>query len=221
MLPLTHTRPKPLLEVAGQSLLERQLRKLDDAGVSEIVVNVAYLGEQIVEALSTIELVHSTIHISREDSPLETGGALLHARGLLGDTPFILVNADVWCDFDYQSLVNRDWKNDQLAHLVLVANPEHNPAGDFVLGADGIIVCKSCEGFDEYSVNTFTFSGISLIHPQILELRDSDSRVFPLRDLLLQAINQGKVLGEFYTGAWVDVGTPERLEALRAAFDSE
>lgn len=215
MLPLTQNTPKPLLELGGLSLLERQIRRLERAGITEIVINVSYLAEQIVAALDAMPLDGLTISVSKETAPLETGGALLHAQSLLGANPFVLVNADAWSDFDFLDLSQGKLRRNDLAHLVLVPNPEHNPDGDFCLDARGRLSPKNAH---TAAGTALTFSGISIVDPRILALHDSGEKKFPLRDLLLKAMQDSRVSGELYTGEWADAGTPERLEALNRRF---
>ena len=210
MRPLTLTTPKPLLTVAGRSLLEHQIRKLVDAGVHHVVINVAYLAEQIVEQLPNMTPESVRIDVSLEDEPLETGGALLHAQHYLAEEPFLLVNADVWCDIDYSILIKQNLYLNTLAHLVLVDNPEHNKAGDFYLNKQGYV----CNKTDKTSMPLLTLSGISIIHPQILALNKTANKKFPLRDLLLSAMIEHKVKGEYFSGFWCDIGTPERLQMV-------
>jgi MurNAc alpha-1-phosphate uridylyltransferase len=211
MLPLTKDLPKPLLEVAGMSLLEHQIRRLELAGCTEVIINVAYLSDKIVRALDEMKGLDMNISVSKEPEPLETGGALLHAKALLGDEVFLLVNADVWSEFDYRTLIERGLNPAALAHLVLIPNPDHNHDGDFCLNTHRSVERKQ-EGNAE---RTFTFSGISLIDPRILDIRPSSDKKFPLRDLLNPAMDLGRVTGELYEGFWLDVGTPERLTQLR------
>ncbi|KKK85214.1 hypothetical protein LCGC14_2775550, partial [marine sediment metagenome] len=130
MRPLTDNTPKPLLLCAGKPLIVYQIEALVAAGVTEIVINHAYLGEQIEAHLGDGSAYGASIHYSPETEPMNTGAGIAHALPLLGDDPFILTNGDVWTDFDFSVLRG---KNIELAHLVMVANPEHNPQGDFSL----------------------------------------------------------------------------------------
>jgi len=209
MLPLTLDTPKPLLQVAGKSLLEWQILKLRDAGFREIVINVSYLGEQIVEAFQARRDLGVQLAFSREEKPLETGGGIRRALPLLGNSPFVLVNADIWTEFNFAALQHRLAQSD-LAHLVMVQNPPQHPDGDFSLSAG--------ERVTELSAGQgATFSGISVINPRLLENIASDREKFPLRLALSDAIARNAVSGEMYCGVWNDVGTPERLDTLRRA----
>jgi MurNAc alpha-1-phosphate uridylyltransferase len=198
---LTDTTPKPLLPVAGKPLLQHHIERLVAAGFSEIIINTAYLGEQIAAFIGDGRRFGVPVHISAEKERLETGGGIFHALGLLGEQPFVVVNSDVWTDFPFQSLPQQI---DELAHLVLVPNPSHNAKGDF--GLNG----KRCvsEGGDE----RLTFSGISVLRPALFATAQAGK--FPLAPLLRQAMNAGRVSGERHDGLWIDVGTPERLRAV-------
>lgn len=217
MAPLTDHCPKPLLELAGQPLIVHHIRKLAAAGIHEIVINHAYLGHMIEEALGDGSRWGVQIRYSAETSALETGGGILQALPLLSDTPFLLINGDVWTDVDYRGLVNATaldalQRQEALAHLWLVDNPEHNPDGDFVLSGERVM--SSVSSTEMLSEPKLTFSGISLIHPRLLAQQTSGA--FPLAPLLRAAMNNEKVSGA-YLGAdsgWVDVGTPERLQHL-------
>lgn len=202
MRPLTDHTPKPMLKVAGKPLIQHQIERLVAAGVNEIVINHAYLGEQIESYLKDGAQFNCSISYSAESEPLETGGGIFKALPLLGEDPFLLVNGDVWIDMDYGELTNRTSR--ELAHLVLVPNPEHNPKGDFVL--EGMNV-----GYGEAN-ERYTFSGVSVIHPQLFE--GCEPGVFKLAPLLKKAMDKQQVSGEVYSGYWLDVGTPERLTEL-------
>lgn len=200
MRPLTDHTPKPLLKVAGQCLIEYHIQNLVRAGITELVINHAHLGEQLEAALGDGSAYGATIQYSAEGQALETAGGIFNALPLLGDNPFVVVNGDVWSDFSFQALP----KSIQgLAHLVLVDNPEHNPQGDFALQAGQV---------SDDGESKFTFSGISILSPELFS--GCQSGAFPLAPLLRQAMASGKVSGEHYCGEWCDVGTPERLQQL-------
>ncbi len=204
MRPLTDRTPKPLLEVGGRPLLEHHLLALRSAGIVEVVVNSAHLSEQIREFLGDGNRWRMRIHHSPEPAgALETGGGIFNALEYLGDHPFLVVNGDVWCDFDYSQAPQLQ---DQLAHLVLVDNPPHNPSGDFALRLNRVVA---------ESTDRLTFSGISVLHPKLFD--DCRPGRFPLAPLLGRAIDSGLVSGQHYKGRWFDVGTPQRLAALDAA----
>lgn len=202
MRPLTDHCPKPLLPVAGKPLITYHLERLRDAGIHEVVINVSYRAEQIIDALGDGDAYGLRIHWSRESEPLETGGGIQQALPLLGKAPFLLVNGDVWCDAlpDPQALQGND-----LAHLVLVDNPSHHASGDFGLSAGRV---------NQISTPRLTYAGIGLIHPALLDGQPQGA--FALAPLLRAAIDNHRVSGERYTGRWVDVGTPERLVELES-----
>jgi len=209
MRPLTDTCPKPLLKVKNKALIEYSIEKLKRAGVVDLVINVSHLGNLIEDYLGDGSRYGTRIHYSREDQPLETGGGIARAMPLLcrdNHDPFLLVNADVWCDFDL-SLLTTALKKSRLAHLVLVNNPAHNLKGDFALQEDLVKPLTSGKP-------GFTYSGIAVMDPQLFKRYQPDKEKFPLRDLLMQAIERNEVSGEIYQGSWVDVGTPERLRDL-------
>lgn len=201
--PLTDTLPKPLVPVAGAPLIEWHLRNLARAGVHEIVVNLGWLGEQLRMALGDGRRFGVVLRYSPEGWPaLETGGALLRARPLLGQAPFLLVNADVWTDYPLVRLVEiaRTLAAHDLAHLVLVDNPPHHPQGDFALDGDRVVADGAC----------LTFSGLSVQRPQLLDSCPLHG-AFPVLPLWRGALAAGRLAGSRYTGRWFDVGTPERL----------
>lgn len=200
MRPLTDHCPKPLLPVAGKPLIVHHLERLREAGIHEVVINISYRAEQIIDALSDGSAFGLRIHWSRETTPLETGGGIQQALPLLGESPFLLINGDVWCEAlpDQHAL-----KDDDLAHLVLVENPSHHPDGDFGL-MEGRV--------NQTSTKRLTYAGLSVIHPALLSGQPQGA--FALAPLLRAAIDNQQVSGERHAGLWVDVGTPERLAAL-------
>jgi N-acetyl-alpha-D-muramate 1-phosphate uridylyltransferase len=199
MRPLTLHTPKPLVPVAGQPLIEYHLRALAAAGFTEVVINHAWLGQQIEDHLGDGSRFGLRIRYSAEGEPLETGGGIFKALPLLGDEPFALINGDVWTDYDF-SLLRAPLRG--LAHLVLVDNPGHHGRGDFRLSEGQVIDGDEAPG-------TLTFSGLSVLHPALFE--GCQAGAFKLAPLLRQAMASGRVSGEHYRGHWVDVGTLERL----------
>lgn len=203
MRPLTDHVPKPLLEVGGRALIEHQVAALARAGFSELVINLAWKGQLIRAHLGGGARWGVKIAYSDEGgSGLETGGGILRALPLLGDAPFLVVNADIYCDIDFASLHLAD---EDLAHLVLVDNPPHHAEGDFSLGNGRIV---------ESGSGALTFSGIGVYRPALF--RGCDAEAFPLAPVLRRAIAAGRVSGEHHRGVWEDIGTPERLAALDA-----
>lgn len=213
MRPLTDTRPKPLIEVAGRPLIEHAIARLAEAGVRELVVNLGYRGAQIREHLGDGAALGVQIEYSDEgDPPLETGGGVFRALPLLGDAPFLLVNADVYSEIAFASLAARaaNFPDHDMAHLVLVPNPPHVRDGDFGL-ANGRALNDGTQ--------RLTFSGLSILRPELF-LSCEDGR-FPLAPLLRQAAACDELSGERYDGRWSDVGTPERLAQLEAALQAK
>lgn len=201
MRPLTDHTPKPLLEVGGKALIEYHLTALQQAGVREVIINHAWLGEQIESRLGNGERYGLQIQYSPEvPVALETAGGIIQALSHLGTEPFIVVNGDIWCDYPMQQLPQQ---LDGLAHLVMVDNPPHNPQGDFCL-IDGRL---QAEGQDK-----LTYSGIGVYHPQLFAGLEPGIR--PLAPILKAAMAKGLVSGEQYEGQWLDIGTPERLHQL-------
>lgn len=206
MRPLTLHTPKPLLEVGGKPLIVWHIEKLAAIGVNEIVINTAWLGEKLAQALGDGSQFGIKILWSHEGEGLETAGGIINALPLLGDEPFILVNGDVWTTMDFAPLLNVEL-GENLAHLVLVQNPEQHPNGDFTL-ADG----KAYTFDQQISGENLTFSGVSVIHPKMFAGLEAGKR--PLAPLLKAAMLENKIAASKLTGIWVDVGTPERLNAL-------
>ncbi|UGQ24776.1 N-acetylmuramate alpha-1-phosphate uridylyltransferase MurU [Acinetobacter calcoaceticus] len=206
MRPLTLYTPKPLLEVGGKALIVWHIEKLKRIGVTEIVINSAWLADKLISSLGDGSQFGVDIRWTREDEGLETAGGIINALPLLGTDPFILVNGDVWTTMDFEAL--RHIKlNDDLAHLVLVDNPKQHPEGDFTL-FDG----RTFTFDQDVTGENLTFSGVSVIHPKLFDGLEPGKR--PLAPLLKQAMHNQKISGEKLKGAWVDVGTPERLMEL-------
>lgn len=199
--PLTDKTPKPLIKVAGKSLIEYHLENLARAGLTEIVINTAWLADKIHQALGDGKNYGVTIQYSDENTALETAGGIINALTLLGDEPFLVVNGDIWCDLDFSTLP--DLKNDKQAHLVLVNNPAHNPEGDFALN-NGLL-CNQGEP-------KYTYSGIAIYSPQFFA--NTESGVLPLAPMLRKKADEKLVTAQHITGQWTDVGNIERLNHL-------
>lgn len=206
MRPLTLHTPKPLLEVGGKPLIVWHIEKLQKIGVTEIVINTAWLGEKLANALGDGSQFGVKILWSHEGEGLETAGGIINALPLLGDEPFILVNGDVWTTMDFASLLDVKL-GEQQAHLVLVENPPQHLKGDFIL-SNGLAYTFEQEQLGE----ALTYSGIAVLHPRMFVGLENGKR--PLAPLLKQAMQQQQVSAEKLQGIWVDVGTPERLEQL-------
>lgn len=201
--PLTDSVPKPLLEVAGKALLERHLERLARARYRNIVINVSHLADRITARFGDGSRLGLRIAWSAENEPLETAGGIAQARALLGPDPFLLVNADIWCDYDFASL-NGFALGQHHSHLVLVPNPPHHPAGDFSLG--GRVVGNA-------PAPRYTYAGIAVVAPQLVAGIGAGQKA-QLAPLWRAAAERGAVSGELFEGRWSDVGTPERLAAL-------
>lgn len=204
MRPLTDHCPKPLLPVAGKPLIVHHLERLAAAGITDIVINVSYRAKQIVEALGDGRRFGVSLTFSHEAAPLETAGGIRHALPLLGDAPFLLINGDVWCDVALETLPAL---RDDLAHLVLVDNPGHHAKGDFALDDTGRVRLDGA--------SCLTYAGLALLAPALVAGLPDDAPA-KLAPLLREAIVEERVGGTHHRGDWVDVGTPERLEALDA-----
>lgn len=206
MRPLTLYKPKPLLEVGGKPLIVWHIEKLKEIGVTEIVINSAWLADVLIGALGDGSQFGVKILWTREDEGLETAGGIINALPLLGTEPFILVNGDVWTTFDFEALLNVQLGQD-LAHLVFTANPPQHQNGDFTLSKGRAYT------FDQaHSGEALTYSGIAVIDPAMFDGLEAGKR--PLAPLLKQAMLDGRISAEKMQAAWVDVGTPERLTAL-------
>ena len=225
MRPLTTYTPKPLLEVGGKPLIAWHLEKLAAIGVRDVVINTSWLSAQFPQALGDGSRWGLRLQYSYEGAtPLETGGGMWHALRLLCDAdaanaPFLAINGDIWCDYDFARLP-REPAGD--AHLVMVDNPPQHPDGDFILANDGCLHIGAGEGSDDTS--RLTFSGIGLYQPSLLDGWRAVIGAAPgshlmqprfkLAPLLRAAIATGRVSGEHHRGRWTDVGTPERLSML-------
>ena len=201
MRPLTDTLPKPLLNVGGKMLIEYHLEKLKAAQITDVIINHAWLGEKIEQALGDGTKYGLNIHYSSEDEALETAGGIINALPLLGHEAFIVINGDIYCDYDVSSLPA---SLSGLAYLVMVKNPLHNPEGDFLLTQSGVI--------EPTGKKKQTFSGIGIYHPDLF--KGYPGGKLALAPVLRKAMDQNKVTGEFYQGIWHDIGTPERLNEL-------
>ena len=207
--PLTNDIPKPLLKVGNQSLIERNIRSLLNYGFDEIVINVSYLGNMITEHVLEI-FPNNKIIFSKESEPLGTGGGIKNALKLLGDEPFMLINADIYHNINLAAVKTAP----KYAHLVGVKNPEHNIQGDFSLD-NNIVLARS-------ELNDFTWSGISIINPTIFSQLQTQEMPFDIwNSVLMQFINNNKITAEIYKGIWIDTGTIDRLELANKTHKDE
>ncbi|EMP55085.1 nucleotidyltransferase family protein [Marinobacter santoriniensis NKSG1] len=204
MRPLTLTTPKPLLTAGGKPLIEYHLEHLREAGFRDVVINHAWLGDRIENTLGSGQRFGLNLEYSREGEPLETAGGIIRALPMLTNTGsdwFLVINGDIWTDFPLGALQPIEGQD---AVLVMVDNPAHNPDGDFRMMPSGTLA--------SVGPGKLTFAGISLLHRQLFQgLDDSAGKLGPI---LRRAMAQGRVAGRYHGGEWVDVGTPERLQAL-------
>ena len=201
--PLTDEVPKSLVEVGGESLLERHLENVRSAGIGKVVINLGWLGNRIAERVGAgsrygLEVVYS----DEGEDILETGGGIHKALPMLGDDPFLVVNADIYTDMPVPDVTLDD---DQLGHLVMVRTPDYRDNGDFDIDA-GLI--RNGENA------ALTFSGVAIYRPEFFD--GCEAGRFPLAPMLREAADRGQLSGSLYEGLWADVGTPERLAALEA-----
>ena len=224
MRPLTDHTPKPLLQVRGQPLLAWHLQALARAGVPRVVVNTAWLGGQIPQHFGSVFGLHRNtgndfqLPISYSDEARDFGGALETAGGiaqalpLLGDAPFLVLNGDIWCDWDVRrarAAAARNAACGRLAHLVFVDNPPHHPGGDFRLAGEAVALADPAERPGD----NLTYAGIGVFAPAFFA-GVPHGAAMKLRPLLDAGIACGIVGGERHAGRWVDVGTPQRLAEL-------
>ncbi|BDA19528.1 mannose-1-phosphate guanylyltransferase [Aeromonas caviae] len=200
MRPLTDLLPKPLLAAGGKPLIVHHIEKLAAAGVTQLVINHAWLGHKLVAALGDGSALGVSIHWSAEESALETAGGIVQALPLLGSEPFLVINGDTWLDLDYRALVSQPLGED-LAHLWLVPNPPQHPQGDFSLQAGRVL-----------DTPALTFSGVGLYHPAAFAGLPCGAR--KLAPLLRDWMAQGRVGGSLLAGEWRDIGTVDRLREL-------
>jgi MurNAc alpha-1-phosphate uridylyltransferase len=208
MRPLTDRVPKPLIPVAGRPLIAHLIERLARAGFTDVVVNVSHLADQVERELGEGARHGVRIAYSREAVALETGGGIAYALPLLGNGPFVVVNSDIYCDYDFTRLAAaaaRLAPDAPGAHLVLVDNPPHHPAGDFVLERGRVR--------GEGPGPRLTFSGIGVYPPALFAGVERGAKC-QLAGLLRPAMAQGRVTGERHAGLWMDVGTPQRLAEL-------
>lgn len=209
MRPLTDTRPKPLLKVGQYTLIEHQINKLVKAGITEIIINHAWLGEQIVNFIGNGHKYGAKICYSKEDPALETAGGIAKALNFFNGSTFLAINSDIWTDWDASQAFELAASLDKqrLAQLILVENPAHNPDGDFQLLKSGLLTSK------QGVASSYTFAGIGIYRPILFSKLDPD-QAMPLAPLLRQAMVQKNIYGVLHQGLWFDIGTPERLSLL-------
>jgi MurNAc alpha-1-phosphate uridylyltransferase len=207
--PLTEHTPKALVEVGGKPLIAWHLERLAAAGCREAVINVSHLAQQIVDHVGDGRRFGLGVRYSREAEPLETAGGIATALPLLGDTPFLLVNADIYCEVPFRPLLAHAL-GEMLAHLVLVPNPAHRAKGDFSLAAGRVGNAASPR---------YTYAGVAVMSPQLVAPVQRGAKA-QLAPLLYDAVAAERLSGAVFTGRWQDVGTAERLAELSAQLAS-
>ena len=214
MRPLTDSTPKPLLQAGGKPLIVWHIERLVAAGITEIIVNLCWLGEQIKQALGDGRQYGARLHYSFEPQALETAGGIAQALPYFEEQPFLVVNGDVWCDWNPAGAIGAAASMDSsmLAWLVLVDNPAQHPGGDFQLHDSGLVTDIPAPD----APGTLTFSGIGVYRPALFH-GIAPGQAAPLAPLLRQAMAARKVAGCHYNGRWTDVGTPQRLMQLDTA----
>ena len=208
MRPLTDTLPKPLLEVRGKALILWHIERLAQRGFKEVIINIAHLGHKIQEALGDGSRYNVRIHYSDErvSGALESAGGIIKALPHFGEDTFLVVNGDVFCDYDFDSTFEL---HDKLAHLILVPNPAHNLQGDFAF--DGEKLCHDAP-------QKYTFSGIAYYNPKMFQGKKEQKE--PLAPLLRQLLTQEALSAELFDGVWHDIGTPERLKTINGEYNA-
>ncbi|NOQ15562.1 MAG: NTP transferase domain-containing protein [Methyloprofundus sp.] len=205
MRPLTDTTPKPLLKANKKALIEYTVEALVKAGIVDIIINLAYLGKQIEAYLGDGSRYSANIQYTHEGKTgLETAGGIKNALPLLGKETFLVINADIYCDFPLHTIIN---KKIDLAHLILVKNPAHNPTGDFAIAAN--------HHLNTVDTLKYTFSGIGLYRPELFA--NLNAGKYALAPLLKTAMTNQQITGELYEGFWMDIGTVDRLAALETS----
>lgn len=202
MRSLTDTTAKPLLKAGGTSLIDFHLNKLCSAGITDVIINVSWHADKVIEHVGDGQKYKLNISFSQEQTTLETAGGVANALPLLGSDPFLLISSDVWSDIDYRHLSQTQLAD--LAHLVLTDNPPHHRQGDFSLHSPLVTLRKSSR--------SLTYTGIGIYRPNFFE--QACGKTMPLRELLIPAIEQRRISGCYHTGRWMDIGTPKRLSDL-------
>lgn len=202
--------PKPLIKINDKTLLEENIEKLISIGVKEIIINVSWLADKIINRIGDGKSFGIDILWSKEDQPLDTGGGIYNVLPLLGEEAFFVANADVWVDTDAYEALLKSYQSDMHGLLLMVKNPQHNTDGDFSLN-DGLV------GFGP---NKLTFSGLSILSKSLFDHHDSSVASFSLKDIFDFWIDKKKLSGRLYHGYWNDIGTPNRLKMLEEHLNS-
>ncbi len=203
MRPLTLTTPKPLVKVRGQALIDYHLSAFKKANISEVVINVHHLGQQIIDHVEQQWGAEFNLHFFKEQEILGTGGGIFQALSVFDNDPFLVVSADIFTDYDYEKLPQH---LHGLAHLVMIDNPEFHPKGDFYLDQNGLLSLQTGK--------SLTYANIGVFHPDLF--KSSLGSKFEMRDVLLPAIRDEKISAEHYQGFWENIGTIAQLDALNS-----
>lgn len=205
LAPLTDSTPKPLLDVGGEPLLFRHLRSLQSAGISDVVINVHHLADQIIDAVGDGSRFGLRVQISLEAEPLETGGGIVKALPQLGNKPFVLLLGDILCDFPLESLPEALEPGIDM-HMVLTPTPTFRNSGDFEATETRVLSRGE----------SHVYTGIALVHPRMFA--GESVRSFSFRDLFFPAADVGRVSCQHYLGYWTDIGTPDQLDDARQRY---
>jgi MurNAc alpha-1-phosphate uridylyltransferase len=218
MRPLTDELPKPLLRVAGKPLVVHQIEALARAGHRDIAINASHLAGKLVDALGDGGTFGATLHWSIEPEPLETLGGIATARPLLADGAVLIVSGDLWTAYDYASIGRHrervDAARGRAIHLVMVPNPPYHPQGDFAL--DGALEGLDAERLLPHGRNALTYGNIGLYDTALFDELPRGARL-KLLPLMLDCIHHGRATGEYYSGPWANLGTPDDLARLETA----
>lgn len=204
LLPLTEKVPKPMIRISSEPLIVHQIRWLKRGGLTDLVINLHHLSDQIQDYLGNGRRFGVSIQYSHEEELLETGGGIVKALPTLGEDPFLLLNGDIWTNYRFQSL---PLERGHTIHLVLVDKPAERDHGDFNL-SDYQVLHSSCQ-----SDNHLVYCGIAYVDPIVF--KDETIRAFSFRDTLYREIEAGRVTGERFDGTWIDIGTHEGLKQVR------
>lgn len=208
LLPLTEKTPKPMIPIKGEPLMVHQIQWLRSAGINEVVVNVHHLADQIENHIGDGRDLGVTVQYSREETLLDTGGGIAAALPLLGDSPFLVLNGDIWTSYPFEQLVDR---TPSAGHLVLTSKPKHRETADFAL-VDGHVERHGDSNDD------LVFCGIAILNPILFA--DAPTGPFNVaRELYFAAANSGHITGEQFKGTWFDIGTSDGLRAVRQLTD--
>ena len=207
--PLTDRTPKALVPVGGKPLIAWHLERLAASGCREAVINVSHLAQQIVDYVGDGQRFGLRVAYSSEVEPLETAGGIAQALPLLGEAPFLLVNADIYCEVDFKALLGFKLAT-MMAHLVLVPNPGHRPKGDFSLRERTV---------GREHTPRYTYSGVAVMSPQLVRTVRRGEKA-ALAPLLFSAADERRISGELFGGLWQDVGTVARLAELESQLAS-